>query len=173
MKRKLFWIVFVLININNISPEMISENYRVNTVYSYSTGNFDYKVSYSFKLMGNVIPLGSASIEGSKISLFPELLGLSRGPEPTVEKAYAYPNPCKIKNNCFAITFTKLSYECEISIYNIAGEKVKTIRKKSNTEKESWDLKDESGSNVASGLYIFYIKDSFGVVKTGKIIIIR
>lgn len=158
----------------NLSFALIrSQTYKINTLYTYNTPNTDYKVSYSYKMLGNIVPIGYLNITGNRVGLYPELLGLSKGPEDTVEKAYVYPNPCNLRYGCNGVNFTKLTLICEIRIYNIVGEHVRTIYKNSNNSSQGWDLKDKNNNLVPSGLYIFYIKDDKGITKKGKLIIIR
>ncbi|MCX7647996.1 MAG: T9SS type A sorting domain-containing protein [Elusimicrobiales bacterium] len=173
MKRGIIIFVFLWFDCLVLFSAMTSGSYRINTLYPYTTPNTDYKVSYSYRLLGNILPLGYTNATGARIGLFPEVLGLSRGPEATVENAYAFPNPCNIKYGCNGISFTKLTLRCEIRIFNIAGEQVRTILKNSRIESQGWDLKDSNNNTVPSGLYIFYIKDENGKTRKGKLVIIR
>ncbi|MEF3280198.1 MAG: T9SS type A sorting domain-containing protein [Elusimicrobiota bacterium] len=152
---------------------LISPSYKVTNISTYNTPNSEYKISYSYRLFGNIIGTGYEGFSGATINLYPEVLGLSRGPEVTVEKAYAFPNPCNLRYGCNGVAFTKLTLICEIRIFTISGEHVATINKNSNNESISWDLKDKNGKIVSSGLYIFYIKDNGGNTRKGKLVIIR
>jgi hypothetical protein len=152
---------------------LTSEHFRVPDISSYNTGNENYKVSYSYKLLGNIVGIGYTNPTSSNIDLYSELLNLYRGPYNTVEDAYAFPNPCNLKNRCYGVTFTRLTLKCEIMIFSISGQKVYTINKNSNNASIGWDLKDNGGRIVSSGLYIFYIKDDKGNKRKGKLVIIR
>jgi hypothetical protein len=165
--------VMILLAHLDLSAFISSENYRVPTLSPYNTGNSDYKVSYSYRLMGNIIPFGYSIFMGSRINVYAGLTSLSRGPEENVSKAYVYPNPCNLRYGCNGVVFTKLSVICEIRIYSISGEHIVTLNKNTNSEKYGWDLKDKNGITVPSGLYLFYIKDDKGVSKKGKVVIIR
>jgi len=171
--KKILFLTFIAVFNHSVFASIQSAGWKINSLYTYTTPNSDYKVSYSYRLLGNLIPMGSQISSGLRIGLYPELLGLSRGPEPTVENAYVYPNPCNLRYGCNGVSFTKLTLICEINIYNIAGEHIRTIYKNSNVESQNWDLKDKNNKTVSSGLYIFYIKDDVGKIKKGKIIIIR
>lgn len=70
------------------------------------------------------------------------------------------------------ITFANLPYLCEISIYTIFGELVRRIDVVSNTGEYKWDGKNESGHDLASGVYLWVLKTS-SQVKKGKLIIVR
>ena len=56
------------------------------------------------------------------------------------------------------VTFTHLPQEAVIRIYNLAGVQVREIRKNSASQFERWDLANESGLPVGSGLYIAHIE---------------
>ncbi len=55
------------------------------------------------------------------------------------------------------VTFNHLPQEAIITIYNLAGVQVRQIRKNSAGQFERWDLANESGLPVGSGLYIVHI----------------
>jgi len=167
------FILMVLLTNLNLSAFISSKSYRIPTLSSYNTANSEYKVSYSYRLMGNIVPYGYNISLGARINIYPGLTSLSKGPEEDVSKAYTYPNPCNLRYGCNGVVFTKLSVICEIRIYNISGEHIITLYKNTNSEKYGWDLKDKNGIIVPSGLYFFYIKDDKGVTKKGKIVIIR
>lgn len=57
-----------------------------------------------------------------------------------------------------------------IYIYNATGELVRSVTW-SDDSKAKWDGKNDRGEFVASGVYIWVIKD--GGTKSGKIVIIR
>lgn len=150
-----------------------SQNYRIINLVMNHLANEEKKVSYTFGLEHNLLDWGYTLFFSNTYSIHSGLLGLNRGPEKDVSFAYAFPNPCNVKNGCNAITFTKLSLVCEIKIFDISGREVITLQKNSNSEKHAWDLKDKNLRDIPSGLYIFYIKDPTGTVKKGKIVIIR
>jgi len=169
---RIFFIILFLENMN-LSAFISSKSYRILTNSSYNIGNSDYKISYSYRLMGNIVPFGYSISIGSRINLFPGLTSISRGPEENISKAYVYPNPCNLRYGCNGVVFTKLTVVCEIRIYTISGKHLITLNKNTNSEKYGWDLKDKNGVTVSSGLYLFYIKDDKGITKKGKIVIIR
>ena len=72
------------------------------------------------------------------------------------------------------MTFSHLPDRATIRIFNLAGVHVKTIEKNTNTQFERWDLANESGLPVASGLYIAYIDmPDIGETKVLKMAIIQ
>ena len=166
------FMMFFLTNLN-LSTFLTSKNYKIPTLSSYNTGNLYYKVSYSYRLMGNIVPYGYSISLGARINLYPGLTSLSEGPREDVSKAYVYPNPCNLRKGCNGVVFTNLSLICEIKVYTIAGEHLITLYKNTNSKEYGWDLKDKNGIIIPSGLYLFYIKDNNGVTKKGKFVVIR
>lgn len=71
------------------------------------------------------------------------------------------------------LMFTNLPEQCEIQIYNIAGEHVKTIQHNSGLGYEFWDLRTMYGLEVAYGLYIFVVKTDEETKAKGKFVIIK
>lgn len=76
------------------------------------------------------------------------------------------PNPFYRETNIqFEMTATGTSCVGELSIYNIRGEKVRTVfnGEISNGLKEAyWDGKDKSGQNVQAGIYFYKLKTNLG-----------
>ncbi len=52
------------------------------------------------------------------------------------------------------ITFSNLPEDIKITIYSLAGNKLRTLTKNDKSPFLQWDLKNDSGVRVASGLYI-------------------
>ena len=77
------------------------------------------------------------------------------------------PNPCKISSNG-KIKFINLTSSAKIHIYTLAGELVKVLRHNSGTGEEEWDLLNDEGAALASGLYVYYV-ESYEPERTGKI----
>jgi len=92
----------------------------------------------------------------------------------------AFPNPYYAVNteelnkyNRF-VTFTHLPQEARIRIFNLAGVQVREIRKSSAGQFERWDLANESGFPVGSGLYIVHIDmPALGATRILKLAIIQ
>ncbi len=72
------------------------------------------------------------------------------------------------------VTFTHLPDKATIRIFNLAGVLVKTIEKTDAGQFQRWDLANESGLPVASGLYIAYIEmPDVGTTKIVKLAVIQ
>lgn len=72
------------------------------------------------------------------------------------------------------VTFTHLPAKAIVRIFNLAGVLVKTVEKNDVGQFLRWDLANESGLPVASGLYIAYIElPDLGETKILKLAIIQ
>ncbi|MGB5895662.1 MAG: T9SS type A sorting domain-containing protein, partial [Ignavibacteriaceae bacterium] len=72
------------------------------------------------------------------------------------------------------VTFTHLPNTAKIRIFNLAGVLVRTIEKSDEGQYQRWDLSNDSGLPVASGIYIAYIELSdLGETKILKVAIIQ
>ncbi|MCK4252570.1 hypothetical protein KAX97_14070 [candidate division WOR-3 bacterium] len=71
------------------------------------------------------------------------------------------------------LMFTNLPEQCEIHLYNIAGEHINTIYHTNNLGYEYWDLRTKYGLEVAYGLYIFVVKTDDNTKAKGKFVIIK
>ena len=99
------------------------------------------------------------------------------------------PNPFR-RNSQYpgsTIRFSHLPTECEINIFTVSGERVKTIQFEAAVFEENenapgnqyfgnytWDVKNAHGEDVAPGLYIFTIEDiNYEFKHIGKFAIVR
>jgi hypothetical protein len=97
-----------------------------------------------------------------------------------VNKINVFPNPYygvnseEINKYNRFVTFSHLPDKATIRIFNLAGVLVKTINKDNQDQFQRWDLANESGLPVASGLYIAYIEmPDIGTTKILKVAIIQ
>ncbi|MBP7651774.1 VCBS repeat-containing protein [Candidatus Dependentiae bacterium] len=88
-----------------------------------------------------------------------------------------YPNPFVPNDNDLlngtpvsGISFANLPADAQIEIYTIAGGKV--FSQTVNTSPFKWNVKNNDGRDVASGVYLYLIKSSSGK-KTGKLAVIK
>jgi len=97
-----------------------------------------------------------------------------------VEKINVFPNPYYAVNteelNKYQkfVTFNHLPKNATIRIFNLAGIMVRTIQKSGGSQFQRWDLQNENGLPVASGLYIAYIDmPDLGTTKILKLAVIQ
>jgi hypothetical protein len=90
-----------------------------------------------------------------------------------------FPNPYfgsnKAETNAYQrfVTFSNLPQTATIRIINLAGELVKTINHNNTTGYERWDLRNEVGLPVSSGMYIAFIEIPNAGNRTLKLAIIQ
>jgi hypothetical protein len=89
----------------------------------------------------------------------------------TLTQLQVYPNPMRPSQGHTGINFNQLPPNARVRVYTLAGEKVKDLSVDA-TGHSTWDGKNESGRNAASGVYIVYIQGG-GQTKTVKVAIQR
>ena len=86
-------------------------------------------------------------------------------------KVRVFPNPWRVdKDNAQGVMFDQFPAGATIKIFTIAAEKVRVLR--TDGTEVLWDLRNDGGDNVASGVYLYIVDSSLGQVK-GKVVIIR
>jgi hypothetical protein len=97
-----------------------------------------------------------------------------------IEAIKVFPNPYYgfniVERDRFQrfVTFNHLPQKAIIRIFSLAGVLVRTITKDDPTQFATWNLENESGLPVASGIYVVYIDmPDLGKTKTTKLAIIR
>ncbi len=97
-----------------------------------------------------------------------------------VAKINVFPNPYygvnseEINKYQRFVTFSHLPNKAKIRIFNLAGQLVRIIDKESESQYERWDLANQYGLPVASGLYIAHIDmPDLGTTKILKLAIIQ
>jgi hypothetical protein len=95
--------------------------------------------------------------------------------EPVVNDLAAirvYPNPWRVdKHGGKLITFDMLPPNTTIKLFTVSGHLVRTLPKSTNSV--TWDLKNDSGDGVASGIYLDVATTDDGQKSRGKVAIIR
>lgn len=96
------------------------------------------------------------------------------GAAANLNNVVVYPNPFKQGESINGfVTFANITSDVQIKIYTIAGELVDEINLTNTTGSARWDCRNKKGEAVASGVYLYIIKNSAGEKKTGKVVIIR
>jgi hypothetical protein len=90
----------------------------------------------------------------------------------SVSEAFAFPNPFRPADGHANITFTNLATECTIKIFTLTGSAVKTLVENDGDRECVWNVKNEAGETLQSGLYIYMVKSSDDT-KIGKLVVIR
>lgn len=83
-----------------------------------------------------------------------------------------YPNPWRSdKHAAFGMTFDGLTVGTTIKIFTVSGHEAKELH--TDGPKVVWDLTNDSGDKVASGIYLYVITDSQGDKVRGKVAVIK
>jgi hypothetical protein len=85
-------------------------------------------------------------------------------------KFTAYPNPARLSKG--PVYFDGLTSGMVVEVYTVTGE---LIKKHTVTSKGlwSWDGRNDSGTTIAGGVYLYLIRDGGTVTKRGKLVINR
>lgn len=75
-----------------------------------------------------------------------------------LRSVFSYPNPVVLKGGSAKITFANLPKHAEIIIYDIRGIKVKTVTEADGNGGVDWDLIDDNGKVLSSGVYLYYVR---------------
>lgn len=86
--------------------------------------------------------------------------------------AHCYPVPFKPTLGHTKITFTELTRSARVRIYTLSGELVRRLDKDDSGKTLEWDARNERGSAVDSGVYLWLIENAVQK-KKGKLMIIR
>lgn len=95
-----------------------------------------------------------------------------------LESVYFYPSPAKINNGDGFLTFANLPNFVEITIWNLSGEKIIELKESDGNGGNRWNLRDESGNLVDSGVYFYRLvrkdgKNNEIENKIGKIAVVK
>ncbi len=106
-------------------------------------------------------PLGNAL---DKIAIVPNPFNWN---DPLL-RGYGYTNPTNLQ-----ISFYELPHTVTIQIYTEAGDLVKTINHDQNSGFNKWNMTNEAGQTVASGIYVVLFKTPDGGVSFQKLVVVR
>ncbi|MDQ7052922.1 MAG: T9SS type A sorting domain-containing protein [candidate division KSB1 bacterium] len=86
---------------------------------------------------------------------------------------YAF-NPAEENRLARFVTFNNLPQKATLRIFNLGGQLVRTLKKDDSSQFLRWDLLNESGIPVASGMYVIYVEmPEIGVSKVLKLAIVQ
>jgi len=71
------------------------------------------------------------------------------------------------------VKFGHLPQRATLRLYTLGGGLVRVFEKDNLQPVLVWDLKNEQGTAVASGVYIYLIRDGRGGEAKGKVVLIR
>ncbi len=82
-----------------------------------------------------------------------------------------YPNPVRVARGDNHLMFDQMPAGSTVKIYTVSGRWVKTLPAPSGSV--SWDLLNDSGDRVASGIYLYLAADAQGNKSRGKFTVIK
>ena len=136
-------------------------------IASKSTGG-DYTLQQSMK------SVGATKMSGGDYDLRGDLsVAMSSKLENDLTKAHCYPNPYKPSKGHTKITFSRLTTYAKLKVFNIAGELVYQKEEDTPTGELPWDVVNDRGEKLASGVYIYLITDNSGNKAKGKFAVIK
>jgi len=98
------------------------------------------------------------------INIIPSDIGT---PVYDVAEVLAFPNPFVIRSADDVLRFN-FGNSGTIMLYSLAGERVREL-----DVNETWDGRNETGREVADGVYLYVLTDSEGNIGRGKILLVR
>lgn len=128
-----------------------------------------------------VTPQGLQAIKDSKINADGSVSAtvsntgvyvLGAGISTSLDRAHPWPVPFKPSAGHTQITFENLAADSRIKIYTIMGELVRDLSGADADGRIYWDVKNSDGEKVASGVYLYQIKNAYSE-KRGKLMVIR
>ncbi len=93
-------------------------------------------------------------------------------PESTFSQLLVYPNPLLLSQDGTEVKFKRLTATSIVYIFTVNGELVREIPS-DGSGLVSWDGRNQGGNLVASGVYLWVVRDKNGNSRRGKIAVIR
>ena len=91
---------------------------------------------------------------------------------PDLKHVFAYPNPYRVDSGQTFVTIAGLTKKATVHILDANGRLIRTLEETDGNGGLQWDMKNETGESVASGIYIFYVTGNGGTGK-GKLAIVK
>ncbi len=85
---------------------------------------------------------------------------------------FAYPNLYRSDFGQDFVTIAGLTSVAKVRILNTSGRIIRTLEEEDGNGGLQWDLKDDTGKPVSSGIYLFYVVGG-GKKAMGKLAILR
>ncbi|MCL4377137.1 MAG: T9SS type A sorting domain-containing protein, partial [Actinobacteria bacterium] len=168
---------YILTPANNISSVQLN-NQNKKIIYLIFDGQKpvgSIGIAYSLHVKNLVSSFETGNIKiNSGAGSFIVLTGFAQN----LSGVYVYPNPARIIDGTDKITFADLPKRAKITIFNLSGRKINQLEENNNNGGIDYNLKDENGNLLPSGIYIFRaerLDNSNNVVeeKLGKFAVIR
>ena len=96
------------------------------------------------------------------------------GAAPDISQVFVYPNPYRGigPDGEHVVVFAGLPERATIRVFTVQGLLVRTIEHQNSTGASRWDLKNDDGDAIASGVYLFTAENGGETVR-GKLAVMR
>ena len=168
--------IFLVVSVS--ADTVINPN---DTLYNGSTSYFNGISATFYFNDDSPPPIGSTATLSSLPAISPTILdsytfGVASGRtdplilESAMEDIRVVPNPYIVgslweeefgetrKEPIRKLQFTHLPAECEIFIFTLAGDLIKTLEHNTDGGTETWDMRAEGGREIASGIYLYQVR---------------
>jgi hypothetical protein len=143
------------------------------------TGNYTEVSSGLFASLSPDPFMTGAVFEEAGLALDLQVFGASEAGLDTDDLPQAYPQPFNIQQNdkVYVPFILEQGGPVEMWIYTASGSKVRYvesfIQNPGTFNKIEWDGRDEEGRTVPGGVYVYVVQDGDGIVRRGKIAVVR
>lgn len=90
-----------------------------------------------------------------------------------LDEVFVYPNPYRANATLNGVRFANLTQTAKIKVFTVNGRLVKELEEKDGDGGCFWDLRDITGTEIPSGVYLFYAEDDKGHKKVSKFAVVR
>lgn len=87
--------------------------------------------------------------------------------------ARAYPNPYKPDSSSSGIIFDRLPDPARVDVYDAAGRRIRSLSASGPSGQVRWDVRDASGRDAPTGVYLAVIAGADGQMTTRKLLVVR
>lgn len=167
-----------------IGPGLLNEQTLI--IRKLNEGSSEWMAPNTEKTQWVMVDSDQVKITTAEFSIWTVLAGA--GAITNLDRMVVYPNPFNVKDYFLAghpspavVRFAFIPTTTEkIEIFSVAGDRVRTLDRTDGAEFRTdgtniiatWDAKNDYGRDVASGIYVFWIRAN-GQVKIGKVAIIK
>lgn len=138
---------------NNINSISVSENnIIIDLTGGKPIGSVGKEYVLSIKNLKSSSSAGNIPIKSGAGSYI-VLTGVAKD----LSDVYVYPNPAKISEGNTRVTFANLTNRVKINIFSLSGKPIKEILVNTDNGGFEYDLADENGDRIPSGIYIYRI----------------
>lgn len=135
---------FSVVSVDSVSPTVVALNFANEHPLDQLMLRIEVTMNRNI-VSRSGLPLNAG--KGQVLSIAQESMNL--------ENVAVYPNPVK---NANGVSFVNIPSNCRITIFSPNGDKVKVIDDLTGREGVTWNLRDERGSIVSTGIYIYRVE---------------